>query len=118
LIKPRNLLSERPQYKIVLVYLKLKLKLNYNRRLILSFDINIMAPKEIGSEKANVLANTKESLQEERGIHQVQSSHGTGPSSTFTHCNSIGPYVAYQDPYSSPVKVNKSLNLHFYWRSK
>jgi len=71
-----------------------------------------MAPKEIGSEKANVLANTKESLQEERGIHEVQSSHGTGPSSTFTHCNSIGPYEAYQDPYSSPVKVNKSLNLH------
>lgn len=68
-----------------------------------------MAPKETSSEK--VFADDKEESTQERGI-QVQSSHGTGPSSTFTHCNSKEPYEAYQHPYSCPVKVNKSLNLH------
>jgi len=66
----------------------------------------------MSSEKA--LAKTEELLQQRADGDrvQVQSYHGTGPSSTFLHCKSKEPYDAYQHPNSSPIAVKRNLNLH------
>jgi monoterpene epsilon-lactone hydrolase len=69
-----------------------------------------MPPKDMISEKE--LAKTEDSFQQRGDRVQVQSYHGTGPSSTFIHCKSKAPYEAYQPPHLSPIAVKRSLNLH------
>lgn len=66
----------------------------------------ITAKDEASSQP--LLETSEESNENGTDRQLVRSRHGD----TFTRCNSMDNYQAYQEPHTCAVKVNRSLNLH------